>query len=69
MKRVNYQRQLLYNSCLCNYTPYLLDMAAAVWVMKHIKTHLVGKHFVLSTGHKPLETLGKVHTKTYNHRQ
>ena len=52
-----------------NYTPYLLEMDAAVWGMNHFKTYLVGKHFVLYTDHKPLETLGKVHTKTQNRLQ
>ena len=49
------------NSKTMKRTPYLLEMDAAVWAMKHFETHL-GKHFVLFTDHKPLETLGKVHT-------
>ncbi len=52
-----------------NYTPYLLEMDAAVWAMNHFSTYLMGKQFVLYTDHKPLETLGKVHTKTYNRLQ
>ena len=41
-------------------------MDAAIWGMNHFKTYVVGKHFALFTDHKPLETLGKVHTKTQN---
>ena len=52
-----------------NYTPYLLEMDAAVWAMTHLETYLVGKHFVLFMDHKPLKTLGKVHTRTFNQLQ
>ena len=52
-----------------NYTPYLRVMDAAVWAMKHIETDLLGKHFILFTDHKPLETLEKVHTRTFNRLQ
>jgi hypothetical protein len=52
-----------------NYTPYLLEMAAAVWAMKHFKTYLISKHFMLMTDHKPLETLGTVHTRMLNRLQ
>jgi len=47
-----------------NYTPFLLEMHAAVWGMEHFSHHLRGKRFLLFTDHKPLEKLGKVHTKT-----
>jgi hypothetical protein len=47
-----------------NYTPFLLEMYAAVWGMDHFSHHLRGKRFLLFTDHKPLEKLGKVHTKT-----
>lgn len=47
-----------------NYTPFLLEMYAAVWGMEHFSHHLRGKRFLLFTDHKPLEKLGKVHTKT-----
>ena len=47
-----------------NYTPFLLEMYAAVWGMEHFAHHLKGKRFLLFTDHKPLEKLGKVHTKT-----
>jgi predicted HD phosphohydrolase len=46
-----------------NYTPFLLEMHAAVWGMEHFSHHLKGKRFLLFTDHKPLEKLGKVHTK------
>jgi len=52
-----------------NYTPYLLEMQAAIWGMEHFNTHLRGRHFILFTDHKPLEKLGKVHTKTLNRLQ
>jgi hypothetical protein len=46
-----------------NYTPFLLEMHAAVWGMEHFSHHLKGKQFLLFMDHKPLEKLGKVHTK------
>ena len=52
-----------------NYTPYLLEMQAAIWAMEHFDTHLRGRHFTLFTDHRPLEKLGKVHTKTLKRLQ
>ena len=52
-----------------NYTPFLLEMQAAIWGMEHFCTYLKGRHFTLYTDHKPLEKLGKVHTKTLNRLQ
>jgi hypothetical protein len=52
-----------------NYTPFLLEMQAAIWGMEHFETFLRGKHFILYTDHKPLEKLGKVHTRTFNRLQ
>lgn len=52
-----------------NYTPFLLEMQAALWGMEHFSTYLRGRHFTLFTDHKPLEKLGKVHTKTLNRLQ
>ena len=52
-----------------NYTPFLLEMQAAVWGMEHYDTHLRGRPFLLFTDHRPLEKLGKVHTKTLNRLQ
>ena len=49
-----------------NYMPYLLEMQAAIWAMEHFDTHLRGRHFMLYKDHRPLEKLGKVHTKTLN---
>jgi hypothetical protein len=34
--------------------------------MDHFSTHLKGQHFMLFSDHKPLEKLGKVHTRTLN---
>ena len=52
-----------------NYTPFLLEMQAAVWGMEHFETQLRGRHFLLYTDHRLLEKLGKVHTKTLNRLQ
>ena len=49
-----------------NYSPYLLEMAAAVWGMEFYDEYLCGKYFTLYTDHKPLENLGHLHTKTLN---
>ena len=53
----------------CNYTPFLLEMQAAIWGMDHFATNLSGRKFTLITDHQPLEKLGKVHTKTLNRLQ
>jgi len=37
--------------------------------METFEVHLKGRHFKLFTDHKPLEKLGKVHTKTLNQLQ
>ena len=52
-----------------NYTPFLLEMQAAIWGMEHFETYLRGKPFILYTDHKPLEKLGKVHTRTFHRLQ
>jgi hypothetical protein len=39
-------------------------MQADVWGMDHLPTYLRGKPYTLFAYHKPLEKLGKVHTKT-----
>jgi hypothetical protein len=52
-----------------NYTPFLIEMQAAIWGMDHFSTYLRGRHFTLYTDHKPLEKLGKVHTRTLNRLQ
>ena len=52
-----------------NYTPFLLEMQAAIWGMDHFSSYLRGRHFTLFTDHKPLEKLGKVHTRTLNRLQ
>ena len=49
-----------------NYTPFLAELMACVWGMKHFDVYLRGRHFTLYTDHRPLEKLGKVHTKTLN---
>ncbi len=53
----------------CNYTPFLLGMQAAIWGMEHFGTYLRGRKFTLFTDHRPLEKLGKVHTKALNRLQ
>jgi hypothetical protein len=52
-----------------NYSPYLLEMAAAVWGMEFYNEYLKGKQFTLYTDHKPLERLSHLHTKTLNRLQ
>ncbi len=52
-----------------NYTPFLLEMQAAIFGMETFEVNLRGRHFKLFTDHKPLEKLGKVHTKTLNRLQ
>ncbi len=44
-------------------------MQAAIWGMDHFFTYLKGQHFPLFSDHKPLEKLGKVHTRTLNQLQ
>jgi len=52
-----------------NYSPYLLEMAAACWGMDFYHEYLKGKKFILFSDHKPLEKLGHLHTKTLNRLQ
>ena len=52
-----------------NYTPFLLEMMAAVWAMEHFDNYLRGKKFTLFTDHRPLEKLATVHKKTLNRLQ
>jgi hypothetical protein len=44
-------------------------MQAAIWGMEHFSTYLRGRKFTLFFDHRPLEKLGKVHTKTLNRLQ
>jgi hypothetical protein len=37
--------------------------------MEYYQEHLRGRRFILYTDHKPLETLGTLHTKTMNRLQ
>jgi hypothetical protein len=53
----------------CNYTPFLLEMQAAIWGMDQFMMYLQGRKFTLITDHRPLDKLGKVHTKTLNRLQ
>ncbi len=52
-----------------NYTPFLLEMQGAIFGMETFEVHLKGRRFKLFTDHKPLEKLGKVHTKTLTRLQ
>jgi RNase H-like domain found in reverse transcriptase/Integrase zinc binding domain/Reverse transcriptase (RNA-dependent DNA polymerase) len=65
---------ILYASCQLkahkkNYSPFLLESAAAVWGMDTFNEYLKGKKFILYTDHKPLEKMGHLHTKTMNRLQ
>jgi len=44
-------------------------MHAAVWGMERFSHYLKGWRFILFTDHKPLEKLGKVHTRTLHRIQ
>jgi len=35
----------------CNYTPFLLEMQAAIWGMDHFTMYLPGRKFTLITDH------------------
>ncbi len=52
-----------------NYSPFLLESAAAVWGMDVFNEYLKGKQFILFTDQKPLEKMGHLHTKTMNRLQ
>ena len=49
-----------------NYTPFLLEKAAATWAIGKFHSYLWGtdKPFTLLTDHRPLEAMSKIHTKT-----
>ena len=49
-----------------NYSPYLLEMDPVVWAMENYPEHLRGRRFIVYTDHKPLESMGTLHTKTLN---
>jgi hypothetical protein len=44
-------------------------MQAVIWGMEHFVTYLRGRQFTLYTDHRPLEKLGKVHTRNLNRLQ
>jgi RNase H-like domain found in reverse transcriptase len=52
-----------------NFSPFLLEAAAAVWGMGFFNEYLKGKRFILYMDHKPLEKLGHLHSKTLNRLQ
>ncbi len=52
-----------------NCSPFLLEMDAVVWAIEYYQEHLRGRRFILYPNHKPLETLGTLHTKTVNRLQ
>jgi RNase H-like domain found in reverse transcriptase len=49
-----------------NYSPFLLEAAAAVLGMDVFNVYLQGKQFILYTDHKPLEKLGHLNSKMMN---
>jgi hypothetical protein len=51
------------------YSPFLLEMAAAVWAIKTFKDHLNGLRFILFTDHKPLQKVALAQSKTLNEFQ
>jgi hypothetical protein len=52
-----------------NYSPFLMEAAAAVWGMDFFNEYLKGKRFILCTDHKALEKLGHLHSKMLNRLQ
>jgi len=52
-----------------NYSPFLLEAAAAVWGTDFFNVYLKGKQFILYTDHKPLEKLNHMHSKMLNRLQ
>ena len=52
-----------------NYSAYLLELAAACFGISYFDVYLRGVKFSLYTDHRPLEKLGKVHTRTLNRLQ
>ena len=48
-----------------NYTPYLLEAAAAVFGLEQYHIFLLGRRLTLRMDHKPLKTLSTVHKKLY----
>jgi hypothetical protein len=52
-----------------NYSPFLLEAAAAVWGMDVFNECLQGKQFILFTDHKQLKKMGHLHTKLLNRLQ
>jgi transposase InsO family protein len=53
-----------------NYTPFLVEMAAATWAVEHFHCYLYGsKRFTLQTDHAPLEKVSRLHQKTLNRLQ
>jgi hypothetical protein len=52
-----------------NYSPFLLEAAAAVFGMDHFNEYLKGKKFILYKDHMPLEKLGHLHSTTMNRFQ
>ena len=65
---------IIYASCKlqkheANYTLFHLEMQAALWGMNYLDVYIRGRPFMLYIDHRPLEKLGKVHTKTFNRLQ
>ena len=52
-----------------NYSAYLLELTAACFGIQYFDVYLRGVKFSLYTDHRPLEKLGKVHTRTLNRLQ
>ena len=50
-------------------TPYLAELSAAVFGIEKFAHHLIGKHFVIYTDHKPMEKLSSRQMKTLNRLQ
>jgi hypothetical protein len=45
-----------------NYTPYLLELAAAVWAIDNYHVYLYGRRFTLLTDHRQVDTTSSYYT-------
>jgi len=52
-----------------NYSPYVLEMAAACYGMEHFAHYLKGRRFYMYTDHKPLMALSANNQKTFTRLQ
>ena len=69
MERVIAYASASLNTAQKNYSPFLLEMAAANYGIEHFSVYLLGRKFTLFTDHKPLEKMSLIHKRTLNRLQ